>query len=155
VTRFWSAPTCRQHRRDRSRRTKAVTGHRTPKHSITIPRRRLLLCLRFNEELKNNDQSALPQFSNQSAAGWIALFLRHFTQREGSSRTNRREARPDLYSLRKDSSAESRADILSRTARCRRHLQTEPRQTFGNLHWTGASRSRRAGSYSKTASGNH
>jgi len=28
---LWSLATCRQQRRDRSRRTKAVTGHRTPK----------------------------------------------------------------------------------------------------------------------------
>src|SRR6185295_19473543 len=32
---LWSLATCRQQRRDRSRQTKAVTGHRTPK---TLPR---------------------------------------------------------------------------------------------------------------------
>jgi len=97
----------------------------------------------------------LPQPGNQSAVGWLAPFVRHFPKREPSSDTNRREAGPDFHSLRKDCSAQSRADCLFRTTHCRRRLQTEPRQTFGDLWWTGARQSRHAAGSTKTATGNH
>jgi len=149
---LWSPATCRQHRRD-GQKGWQVTA--LQKHSITIPRLRLILSWCSNEALKDHTWWALPQFSSKSASDRPVLFLGHFTPRDDSSYTNRRAAGPDFHLLRKDCFAPSRANKFFGTARCRRHFQAEPRQTFANVQWTDARRSRRAGSNGKRATSNH